>query len=76
MALVTNNRIHPKMFALLLGMASIVMMFSGLTSAFLVRKAQGNWLTFKLPDVFLLSTAVIILSSVVLHFSYVFLKLG
>ena len=46
---------------------SICMMFAGWTSAFLVRKAQGNWLLFPVPYAFYYSTAVILLSSVTLH---------
>lgn len=72
--ILSSGRIHPKMFALLMGMASIVMMFSGLTSAYLVRKAAGNWVEFKIPEIFLTSTLVIVASSVVLHVSYLFLK--
>jgi len=46
------------------------MMFGSLTSAYIVRHAAGNWLEFKVPDIFFFSTAVILLSSVVLHLSY------
>ena len=42
------------------------MMFAGLTSAFIVRQAQGNWTAYKLPDLFWISTVVIILSSLTL----------
>ena len=58
------------LFALWLGMASIIMMFGSLTSAYIVRHAVGNWLEFKIPDIFFFSTAVILLSSLVLHLSY------
>lgn len=46
------------------GIFSIVMMFAGLTSAYVVRADNGNWLLFELPGVFFLSTAVIITSSI------------
>ena len=65
-----NRRIHPVKFALWLGMASIVMMFGALTSAYLVKQAAGNWLEYKMPAVFYWNTAVILLSSVMLHSSY------
>ena len=39
------------------------MMFAGLTSAYIVKKSQANWLDFELPNVFLISTFVILLSS-------------
>lgn len=50
------------------GIVSISMFFAGLTSAFIVRKAEGNWTEFMLPDWFIASTSVIILSSVLLFF--------
>jgi cytochrome c oxidase subunit 3 len=46
------------------------MMFAGLTSAYIVRQGAGNWLEFKMPNVFFLSTFTILLSSVTLHLSY------
>lgn len=65
-----QNKIHPHKFALWVGIGSICMMFGSLTSAYVVRRAAGNWLEFKLPDLFFVSTAVILLSSVTLHLSY------
>jgi cytochrome c oxidase subunit 3 len=59
-----RKRIHPQKFALWVAMASIVMMFAGLTSAYIVRKAQGNWVMYHLPPVFWVSTITILLSSV------------
>lgn len=47
-----------------LGIASIIMLFGGLTSAYIVRQAEGNWLIFELPFTFYISTGIIILSSV------------
>jgi cytochrome c oxidase subunit III len=67
-----NNKIHPQKFALWIGIASIVMLFIALTSAYIVRKAQGNWYEFRMPDMFYYSTAMIIASSVALHFAYKF----
>ena len=49
-----------------IGIGSIVMFFAGLTSAYIVRKAEGNWLEFLLPDWFLYSTVTIVCSSVLL----------
>ena len=46
------------------GIASIIMLFGGLTSAYIVRQAEGNWVLFELPLTFYISTALIILSSV------------
>jgi cytochrome c oxidase subunit 3 len=71
-----RNKIHPQKFALYAGCASLVMMFASLTSAYIVRKSAGNWLEFQIPGVFMISTVVILLSSVVLHGSYVAFKNG
>lgn len=49
---------------LYLGIVSIVMLFAGLTSAYVVRANNGNWLVFNLPDITILSTAIIVTSSV------------
>ena len=54
---------HPYQFYLWGGLGSIVMMFAGLTSAYIVKKSQANWLEFELPNIFMVSTAVILLSS-------------
>lgn len=62
-----RRRMHPHKFALYIAMGSIVMMFAGLTSAYIVRQAQGNWVYFRLPVTFWISTAAIIISSITLH---------
>ena len=64
-----RNRIHPHKFTLWVAMGSIVMMFAGLTSAYIVRSNQANWLEFSLPVIFWYSTAVIVLSSITMHLS-------
>lgn len=71
-----RNKIHPKKFALWVACASILMLFAAWTSAYIVRKASGNWLEFRLPDIFMFSTIVILLSSVSLHASYTAFKRG
>jgi len=70
--LLSNNmteekRIHPHKFTLWVAMGSIVMMFAGLTSAYIVKKNQSSWLEFELPKIFWYSTLVILLSSVTIH---------
>ncbi|MEJ7684644.1 MAG: hypothetical protein WKG06_43700 [Segetibacter sp.] len=62
-----RKRIHPHKFSLWVGMASILMMFAGFTSAYLVKRNDSNWLQFSLPPVFWLSTAVILLSSLTIY---------
>ncbi len=62
-----RKRIHPYKFSLWIGMASILMMFAGFTSAYLVKRNDSNWLQFNLPPVFWYSTFVILLSSLTIH---------
>lgn len=62
--------VSPILFALWISMGSMVMLFGSLTSAYVVRHAAGNWLEFRIPDIFFYSTGVILLSSLVLHLSY------
>ena len=58
---------HPHKFTLWLGLGSIVMMFAGLTSAYIVKRNQTNWQGFELPKVFWYSTIAILLSSVTVY---------
>ena len=71
-----QSKINPQKVALWIAIASMVMVFGAFTSAYIVRRAAGNWLEFKLPDVFFVSTAVILLSSITLHLSYTGFKSG
>lgn len=71
-----RNKIHPQKFALWAACASILMMFAAMTSAYIVRKAAGNWLEFRLPEIFFYSTAIILLSSLTLQASYQAFKSG
>jgi len=52
-----------------IGIGSIVMFFAGLTSAYIVRKAEGNWLEFDMPLWFTISTICVIASSATLWFA-------
>ena len=58
-----KKKTHPYQFFLWAGLGSIVMMFAGLTSAYIVKKSQANWLEFEMPNVFMISTVVILVSS-------------
>lgn len=62
-----RKRLHPYKFSLWVAMASIVMMFAGFTSAYLVKSNDTNWLQFALPPVFWYSTVVILLSSLTIY---------
>ncbi|HHJ50915.1 MAG TPA: cytochrome oxidase subunit III [Phaeodactylibacter sp.] len=65
-----------KRFALWIGIAGMMMVFTSLTSAYIVRKAAGNWLEFKLPDIFFYNALLAMASSVVLQASYAAFKRG
>jgi cytochrome c oxidase subunit 3 len=60
---------NPKKFILWLFIVSIVMIFAALTSAYIVRQAEGNWLEYELPQMFYISTALIFLSSLSMHWA-------
>jgi cytochrome c oxidase subunit 3 len=63
----TPRSVNPKIFTMWLFIVSIVMLFAAFTSAYLVRKAEGNWVEFKLPDLFYYSTGVLVASSISMH---------
>lgn len=62
-----RKKIHPHKFTLWVAIGSIVMMFAGLTSAYIVKSNQPKWLTFEMPRIFLYSTLVILMSSVTIQ---------
>jgi cytochrome c oxidase subunit III len=72
----TQKRIHTRKIILWVGIISIIMIFAGLTSAYIVRQAEGNWVRFELPGQFYISTAIILLSSVSLNAALVNIKKG
>ena len=45
-----KDKIHPHKFTLWVALGSIVMMFAGLTSAYIVKRNQANWVTFDIPN--------------------------
>ncbi len=61
---------NPKKFAMWLFIGSVGMLFAALTSAYIVRQAEGNWLYFDLPQIFTISTVVIVLSSITMQWAY------
>lgn len=52
---------------LYLGMGSMVMLFAAFTSAYVVRMEKGDWMHFDMPQIFYISTAVILVSSVTMN---------
>jgi cytochrome c oxidase subunit 3 len=61
---------NAKRFALWLFIVSIVMVFASLTSAYIVRRSEGNWLEFDLPSMFYINTGVLLFSSVTCHLAF------
>lgn len=55
---------NPLKFALWLFMVTVGMIFASLTSAYIVRQAEGNWLDFALPIEMWISSGIIIVSSI------------
>jgi len=58
-----RKKIHPHKFTLWVAIASILMMFAGLTSAFIVKSNWTGWKNIDMPRIFWYSTAAIIISS-------------
>lgn len=65
---------NPKKFAMWLFMVTVFMIFAALSSAYIVRQAEGNWTIFDLPSLFWVNTVVILLSSATLHWAYISAK--
>lgn len=69
-------RVNPWKFIIWLFIISIIMLFAAFTSAYLVRRAEGNWTEFEIPSVFYISTAILLFSSLSMHLSVKAAKLG
>lgn len=65
-----TSGVHPLKFSLWLIIISILMMFGAFTSAYIVRREEGNWLEFDLPSMFVINTIVIVLSSITMQWAY------
>ena len=61
---------HPKKFALWLFMVTVLMVFAALTSAYIVRQAEGNWLEYELPEIFWITSGIVLLGSVSVQAAY------
>jgi cytochrome c oxidase subunit 3 len=61
---------HPKKFAMWLFVASVGMLFASLTSAYIVRQAEGNWLYFDLPVSLYWTSGIILVSSISMQLAY------
>jgi cytochrome c oxidase subunit 3 len=58
------QKLKAKKTLLWFAIISIIMLFAALTSAYIVRQAEGKWVQFELPKMFIASTVVILLSSI------------
>lgn len=58
---------NPKKFIVWLFIVSIIMMFAGWTSAFLVARSEGGFTNLELPNLFTITTVVLVISSVTIH---------
>ena len=62
-----RNKIHPHKFTLWIGIGSIIMMFAGLTSAYIVKRDQPGWTSFNMPRIFWYSSFVMLISSLTMQ---------
>lgn len=66
----TYTGIPTSKMLLWIGIVSIIMAFAGFTSAYIVRKAEGNWVEFNLPRAFTISTIILLVSSFTIQLAY------
>lgn len=64
-----NQKMHPYKFTMWVTIGSIVMMFAGLTSAFIIKSNQTNFRLVEIPSVFWISTVVMLASSVTIQWA-------
>lgn len=65
-----NYTVHPKKFALWLLILGMIMLFAALTSAYIVRRGEGNWDVFPLPPQFIYSLVIVVISSITMQWAY------
>ena len=58
------------------GIMSVIMLFAGFSSAYIVSMGDSFWLKFPLPSAFWVSTAIIIVSSIAIQMAVLFAKRG
>jgi cytochrome c oxidase subunit 3 len=64
-----KKRMHPHKFTMWVAIGSILMMFAGMTSAYIVKRSQAGWIMLEIPVVFWYSTIAILLSSLTIFLS-------
>lgn len=65
---------HPQKFGMWLFLVTVIMIFISLSSAYIVKKGAGNWEYIQLPDLFRITTVIILASSISMHFAYISAK--
>ena len=58
---------NPAKFIVWLFIVTIIMLFAALTSAYVVKQSDGNWLLIDLPGMFWITSIIIVISSVMIH---------
>jgi cytochrome c oxidase subunit 3 len=59
---------------LYIGIFSILMLFAGLTSAYIVAQGDGRWIEFELPFMFWVSSGIILISSASMNWALISVK--
>ena len=65
---------NPKLFAMWLFIVTVIMVFAGLTSAYVVIQVEGNCLQFDLPILLWITSGIILASSGTMHWAYLAAK--
>lgn len=71
-----NFVVDPKRFNLWLAIIGSMMFFAALTSAYIVKKAEGNWNAFPIPQQFIYSTVIVLVSSITMQWALMAAKKG
>lgn len=66
--------INPTKFVLWLLIVASVMLFAAFTSAYIVRRGEGNWLIFDIPQIFAINVGVALLGSITMQWAYISAK--
>ncbi|HEX8577071.1 MAG TPA: cytochrome c oxidase subunit 3 [Flavobacterium sp.] len=65
----TEQKARSRKLLLWFAMISMIMVFAGLTSAYIVSKSRPDWKAYEMPSAFFISTVLIIISSFTFHFA-------
>ena len=62
--------VNPKKFMMWVFLVSVTMLFAAFTSSMIVRRGDGNWTYFIVPNIFTISTIIVVLSSAAMQWAY------